>query len=196
MRDAIRVAAQAGDTLGGVVQVVATGLPVGLGSHVQWDRKLDAQLAGALMSIPAIKGVEVGMGFASARANGSVVHDTFHREDERIVRSTNHAGGIEGGMTNGQPLVMQAAMKPIPTLRRPLPSVNLATGEAVQAHAERSDVCAVPAAGVVAEAMVALILCQNILEQFNNNSLPELLLSYRRYMEGAGTVSFREGISS
>ncbi len=131
MRAHIRRAAQAGDTLGGVIQVIATGLPVGLGSHVHWDRRLDGQLAGALMSIPAIKGVEFGLGFAAAGVPGSEVHDALYAEGPRIVRKTNHAGGLEGGITNGEPLVMQVAMKPIPTLSRPLPSVDMSTGGAV-----------------------------------------------------------------
>lgn len=194
MRAFIREAAAAGDTVGGVVQVIATGLPIGLGSHVHWDRRLDGQLAGALMSIPAIKGVEIGIGFAAARLPGSQVHDAFVIDDGHIRRTSNHAGGIEGGMTNGQPLVMQLAMKPIPTLTRPLPSVNLATGEAADAHAERSDVCAVPAAGVVAEAMAAFVIATNILSQFPTNGFPDLLLSYRRFMEDAGTIIAEEGI--
>ena len=178
MRAAIREAAQAGDTLGGVVQVIATGLPIGLGSHVQWDRKLDGQLAGALMSIPAIKGVEVGLGFAAAARPGSQVHDAIYPGDAGIVRWTNNAGGLEGGITNGEPLVVQVAMKPIPTLTRALPSLDLSTGQAVSAHAERSDVCAVPAAGVVAEAMVVFVLASAIIESFGGDSLSEILVRY------------------
>ncbi|MHB9026008.1 MAG: chorismate synthase [Armatimonadota bacterium] len=178
MRALILETGQAGDSLGGVVQVVATGLPPGLGSHVQWDRKLDGRLAGALMSIPAIKGVEVGLGFAAAARRGSQVHDAMFPENGGIVRKTNNAGGLEGGITNGEPLMMQVAMKPIPTLRTPLPSVDIRTGQAVEAHAERSDVCAVPAAGVVAEAMVAFILAETILEQFPADAFAELRVSY------------------
>ena len=180
MRGRIRQAAREGDTLGGIVQVIVTGLPVGLGSHVQWDRRLDGQLAGALMSIPAIKGVEFGLGFDVAQRPGSQVHDALYAEGTRIVRHTNNAGGVEGGMTNGEPLMMQIAMKPIPTLSRPLPSVDLSTGNAVQAHAERSDVCAVPAAGVVAEAMTAFVLTSCIVEQFSADSFRELADAVQR----------------
>jgi len=180
MRERIREAGKAGDTLGGIVQVIATGLPIGLGSHVHGDRRLDGQLAGALMGIPAIKGVEFGLGFQVAELPGSEVHDAIYRDGTRVTRRTNHAGGLEGGMTNGEPLVMQLAMKPIPTLTRPLPSVDLATGEAVQAHAERSDVCAVPAAGVVAEAVCAFVLSSNIVEQFSGDTLGDIQVSYNR----------------
>lgn len=162
---------KAGDTLGGVIEVLATGVPVGLGSYAQWDRRLDGLLAQALMSIPAIKGVEIGLGFEAARLTGSAVHDPFM---PGFVRPTNHAGGIEGGISNGQPLVLRAAMKPIPTLIHPLPSVTLDTGEAVQAHFERSDVCAVPAAGVVAEAMVRWILANALMDKLGGDSLSEL----------------------
>ena len=178
MRDAIRDAGRAGDTLGGIVQLIVTGLPVGLGSHVHWDRRLDGQLAGALMSIPAIKGVEIGLGFAAARLPGAQVHDAMYPAGGRIVRKTNHAGGVEGGITNGEPLVMQLAMKPIPTLVRPLPSVDLATGNAVAAHAERSDVCAVPAAGIVAEAMAAFVIAGAMLARYGGDALPEIRLRY------------------
>ena len=180
MRERIRQAGQQGDTLGGIVQVIVTGLPVGLGSHVHWDRRLDGQLAGALMSIPAIKGVEFGMGFAVAHHPGSQVHDALYADGTRIVRKTNHAGGLEGGITNGEPLVMQVAMKPIPTLSRPLPSVDLLSGCTAQAHAERSDVCAVPAAGVVAEAMAAFVLTSSIVEQFSGDSFQELTITVQR----------------
>lgn len=176
MREAIRQAHRDGDTLGGVVQIVATGVPVGLGSHAHWDRKLDGRLAGALMCINAIKGVEIGLGFGVAHRPGSQVHDAMYPgEKGGVVRRTNNAGGLEGGITNGEPLVMQVAMKPIPTLTRPLPSVDISTGLAVSAHAERSDVCAVPAAGVVAEAMVAHVLAGAVLEKYGGDSLPEIL---------------------
>jgi chorismate synthase len=188
MRAAISQAGANGDTLGGVVQVVATGLPIGMGSHVQWDRKLDGQLAGALMSIPAIKGVEVGLGFAAAHHPGSHVQDAMYPGPRGIVRKTNHAGGLEGGITNGEPLVLQVAMKPIPTLVSPLPSVDLATGQPVSAHSERSDVCAVPAAGVVAEAMVAFVLSASILACFSGDSLDELCVSLARTTERAGRM--------
>jgi chorismate synthase len=171
----------AGNTLGGVVEVIATGLPVGLGSYVQWDRRLDGRLAQALMAIPAIKGVEVGLGFEASRRPGSEVHDPFV---PGFGRPSNHAGGIEGGISNGQPIVLRAAMKPIPTLIHPLPSVYLDTGEAVAAHFERSDVCAVPAAGVVAEAMVRWVLAEALLEKLGGDSLSELREHARSlYME-------------
>ena len=161
----------AGDTLGGVIEVIATGLPIGLGSYTQWDRRLDGLLAQAVMSIPAIKGVEIGLGFEAARRPGSAVHDPFA---PGFVRPSNHAGGIEGGISNAQPLVLRAAMKPIPTLIHPLPSVYLDTGEAVPAHFERSDVCAVPAAGVVAEAMVRWTLAQALTAKLGGDSIAEM----------------------
>lgn len=159
-----------GDSLGGVVEVVVTGLPVGLGSHVQWDRKLDGRLAQAVMSIPAIKGVEIGLGFECAHLPGSMVHDTF---GPGFSRPTNNAGGLEGGVTNGQPLVVRAAMKPISTLRRPLQSVTWPDAEPAVAHFERADVCAVPAAGVIAETMVAFILADALLEKIGGDSFAE-----------------------
>ena len=174
MRVIIDEAKSAGDTLGGVFQVVVTGLPVGLGSHVHWDRRLDGVLGAAVLSIPAIKGVEFGMGFGVAELPGSQVHDAMYPAEGGITRKTNNAGGLEGGMTNGEPLMLQAAMKPIPTLVRPLPSVDLATGAAVSAHAERSDVCAVAAAGVVAEAMVAYTLAAQIIAQYGGDQLAEI----------------------
>jgi chorismate synthase len=179
MIDAIDTAKREGDTLGGVFEVVARGVPVGLGSHVSWDRKLDGRLAGALMSIQAIKGVEIGLGFEAAARPGSVVHDeiTFERDLELgggYGRSSNHAGGLEGGITTGQPLVCRVAMKPISTLMRPLRTVDLRTGEPVDAVRERSDVCALPAAGVVGEAMVAIVLAEAVLEKFGGDSMGEL----------------------
>lgn len=165
------------DTVGGVFEVVVDGLPVGMGSHVHWDRKLDGRLAGALMSIHAMKGVEIGLGFEAARRRGSQVHDPFilGSGNAPLERSRNNAGGLEGGVTNGQPLVCRVAMKPISTLMKALPSVNVVTGEATAAHVERSDYCAVPAAGVVGEAMVALVLADALLEKFGGDSLDELL---------------------
>jgi len=174
MRAAILEASHAGDTLGGVFEVVATGLPVGLGSHVQWDRKLDGRLAQALMSIHAIKGVEIGLGFESARRRGSEVHDPIAYDAPGFTRPTNHAGGLEGGITNGTPLVCRAAMKPIATLRRALPSVDVHTKEPFDAAHERSDICAVPAASVVGEAMVAITLADAVLEKFGGDSIIEL----------------------
>lgn len=178
----IDAAREAGDTVGGVFEVVADGLPVGLGSHVHWDRKLDGRLAGALMSIQAMKGVEIGMGFEAARLSGSQVHDPFEVGDP-IARTRNNAGGLEGGVTNGESLVCRVAMKPISTLMTALPSVNLNSGEASAAHVERSDYCAVPAAGVVGEAMVALVLADALLEKFGGDSLEELLEGLARHRD-------------
>ena len=177
------------DTVGGVFEVVADGLPVGLGSHVHWDRKLDGRLAGALMSIHAMKGVEIGLGFEAARLHGSDVHDPFTfaelsgGEANLLGRTRNNAGGLEGGVTNGEPLVCRVAMKPISTLMKALPSVNVATGEATSAHVERSDYCAVPAAGVVGEAMVALVLAEALLEKFGGDSLEELSDNVARHRQ-------------
>jgi chorismate synthase len=181
----IDAAKRAGNTLGGVCEVIVTGLPVGLGSHVSWDRKLDAQLAAAMMSIPAVKGVEIGMGFGTARVPGSEVHDQISPAPGRtragnVQRVTNNAGGLEGGMTTGEPLVVRVGMKPISTLMRPLDTVDVATGEAAQAVAERSDVTAVPAMGVIAEAMAALVLANAMLEKFGGDSLSEV----RRNLDG------------
>ena len=172
----IDAARAAGDTVGGVFEVLAFGVPPGLGSYVHWDTRLDGRLARALMSIPGIKGVEVGLGFRAAARLGSEVHDEILRDPEGgIRRATDRAGGLEGGVTNGEPLVLRAAMKPIPTLAKPLRSVDLATGEEVPAHRERSDVCAVPAASVVGEAMVALVLAEAVLERFGGDSLGALV---------------------
>jgi chorismate synthase len=182
---AIDAAKYRGDTLGGVFEVVVLGAPVGLGSHVHWDRRIDGQLAQALMSIQAIKGVEIGMGFHSADIPGSEVHDPFFYDgdDERFVRGSNNAGGTEGGMTNGEPIVVRAVMKPIATLMKQLPSVNLTTKEGVPAFAERSDVCAVPAAGIVGEAMVAIVIAQALTEKFGGDSVAEMRANYDAYME-------------
>jgi len=169
-----------GDTLGGVVEVLAYGLPPGLGSHVHWDRRLDAQLAAALMGIQAIKGVEVGDGFLTTTRRGSAAHDELHLADGRIVRASDRAGGTEGGMSTGTVLRVRAGMKPIATIPHALPTVDVATGEAAPAHHQRSDVCAVPAAGVVAEAMVALTLANAMLEKFGGDSVAET----RRNLEG------------
>jgi chorismate synthase len=185
MKEAIHSASHAGDTLGGVFEVVATGVPAGLGSHVQWDRKLDGRLAQALASIQAIKGVELGDGWAAARLSGSRVHDPIHYDGSRreFTRPTNHAGGLEGGMTNGAPLVCRAAMKPIATLRKALASVDVRTKEAFEAAFERSDVCAVAAASVVGEAMVAIVLGDAVLEKFGGDSLRELVRNVTSYRE-------------
>ncbi len=169
----IEAAKKDGDTLGGVVEVVVHGLPVGLGSFTSGDNRLDGQLAAAVMGIQAIKGVEIGDGFESARRRGSRAHDEMYPGTDSVVRSTNRAGGLEGGMTNGQPLRVRAAMKPISTVPRALATVDMATGgEAVAIH-QRSDVCAVPAAAVVAEAMVALVLARAVLDKFGGDSLAE-----------------------
>jgi chorismate synthase len=166
----IDAAKAAGDTLGGIVETVALGLPVGLGSHVSWDRKLDGRLAQALMSIPAVKGVELGLGFEAARRKGSEVHDEIL---PGFDRATNRAGGTEGGMTTGEPVVVRVAMKPISTLMSPLRTVDLTTGGPAQAQSERSDVTAVPAMGVIAEAMIALTLADALMEKFGGDALSE-----------------------
>src|SRR5690349_7856770 len=183
----IDAAKRAGNTLGGTCEVVVDGLPVGLGSHVSWDRKLDGRLGAAILSIPAVKGVEIGMGFQAARVHGSEVHDEISPAPGRtrtgnVRRATNNAGGLEGGMTTGEPLVVRVAMKPISTLMRPLGTVDVATGEAAAATAERSDVTAVPAMGVIAEAMLALVLADAMLEKFGGDSLPEVQRNLDGYL--------------
>lgn len=173
-------AKQHGDTCGGVFEVVALDVPVGLGSFSQWDRRLSARLAMAMMSIPSAKAVEIGAGFAASRTTGSHVHDVLRHSNDRWFHLTNNAGGIEGGVTNGEPLVARVAVKPIPTLAHPLPSVDLATGENIDASRyERSDVCVVPAAGVVGEAMMAIVLVEACIEKFGGDSLDEMLRNYR-----------------
>ena len=175
----IDAAKAAGDTLGGIVEVVARGLPVGLGSHVSWDTKLDGRLAQALMSIPAVKGVELGMGFEAARRKGSEVHDEIL---PGLSRASNRAGGTEGGMTTGEPLTVRVAMKPISTLMKPLATVDLKTGNTAQAQSERSDVTAVPAMGVIAEAMVALVLAHAMREKFGGDALSEMRRNWEGYV--------------
>jgi chorismate synthase len=177
-----------GDTLGGVVEVVVHGLPPGLGSHVHWDRRLDARLAGALMGIQAIKGVEVGDGFDLAATPGSLAHDEIVRQDGLLRRTSGRSGGTEGGMSTGEVLRVRAAMKPIATVPRALRTVDVATGEATVAHHQRSDVCAVPAAGVVAEAMVALVLADAVLEKFGGDSVTETRRNVESYLD---TLRFR-----
>ena len=175
-----------GNTFGGVFEVVAHGLPIGLGSHVHWDRRLDGALAGAIMSIQSVKGVELGLGFAQTRLLGSEVHDVIEGRDPAgaWIHRTNNAGGLTGGITNGQPLVVRGAVKPISTLARPLPSADLVTGEAVEtAHYERSDISVVPAAGVIGEAMVLLTLTSAVLEKFGGDSLAEVQDNLARYVE-------------
>lgn len=178
-----------GDTLGGVVETLVYGLPPGLGTFVHWDRKLDAQLAAALMGIQAIKGVEVGDGFETARRRGSVAHDELERDSNGVVRRlSGRAGGIEGGMSNGDVLRVRAAMKPISTIPKALATVDVATGEAAKAHHQRSDVCAVPAAGVVAEAMVALVIANSVLEKFGGDSLAETKRNLKSYLASIPAV--------
>ncbi|WP_431779614.1 chorismate synthase [Microbacterium aurantiacum] len=171
-----------GDTLGGIVEVLAYGLPPGLGSHVHWDRRLDAKLAHALMSIQAIKGVEVGDGFLTTTRRGSDAHDELFAAAQGITRATDKAGGTEGGMSTGTPLRVRAGMKPIATIPRALRTVDVATGETAAAHHQRSDVCAVPAAGVVAEAMVAIVLADVVLEKFGGDSIGETRRNLEAYL--------------
>ena len=181
----IEAAKKQGDTLGGIVEVIVDGLPIGLGSHVSGETRLDAQLAAALMSIQAIKGVEVGDGFEEARRRGSEAHDEILRDENGVHRATNRAGGLEGGMTNGEQLRVRAAMKPISTVPRALQTLDMATGETATAIHQRSDVCAVPAAGVVAEAMVALVLARATLEKFGGDSVEETkrnVDAYKQYV--------------
>lgn len=172
-----------GDTLGGVVEVLAFNMPPGLGSHVHWDRRLDSKLAGAVMGIQAIKGVEIGDGFQTATRRGSVAHDEIEKDSSgKIVRRTDRAGGTEGGMSNGEILRVRAAMKPISTVPKALDTIDVSTGEAAKAINQRSDVCAVPAAGVVAEAMVALVLAEAVLEKFGGDSVSETRRNYESYI--------------
>lgn len=182
--DAVKVE---GNTLGGICEVVVTGLPVGLGSHVSWDRRLDGRLGQAMLSIPAVKGVEIGLGFETARRTGAEVHDEIEAAPGRtrcghVRRTTNRAGGTEGGMTTGEELVIRVAMKPIATLMRPLNTIDVATGSPALAVAERSDVTAVPAMGVIAEAMAAFVLADAVLEKFGGDSLGELLRNVDAYL--------------
>ncbi|NUS43400.1 MAG: chorismate synthase [Mycobacteriaceae bacterium] len=179
----IEAAKKDGDTLGGVVEVVVEGLPIGLGSFISGAERLDARLAAALMGIQAIKGVEVGDGFETARRRGSQAHDEMRPGPDGVLRSTNRAGGLEGGMTNGEPLRVRAAMKPISTVPRALSTVDMSTGDEAVAIHQRSDVCAVPAAGVVAEAMVALVVAQAVLDKFGGDSLPETQRNIESYLK-------------
>jgi chorismate synthase len=188
MRAEILACSHAGDTLGGVIEVVAIGVVPGLGSYAQWDRRLDGRLAQSAMSVQAIKAVEIGDGWAAASARGSSVHDAITPDGAAYARATNRAGGLEGGVTNGEPVVLRAAMKPLSTLRRALASVDVRTHEATTANTERSDVCAVPAAGVVLEAMLCLTLADATLEKFGGDSMRELLRNlhgYRAQLAGA-----------
>ncbi|MFW5986360.1 MAG: chorismate synthase, partial [Halanaerobiales bacterium] len=172
-----------GDSLGGIIEVRTNSLPVGLGSHTQWDRKLDGRLARAVMSIPAVKGVEIGPAFTNSTCTGAEVHDEiFFSEEKGYYRQTNRAGGLEGGMTNGEPLVIRLAMKPIPTLYKPLKSVDIESKETFEASVERSDVTAVQAAGVVGEAMVSFVLAGAMLDKFGGDSIEETRNNYKRYI--------------
>ena len=178
-----------GDTLGGVVETLVYGLPPGLGSYVHWDRRLDSQLAGALMGIQAIKGVEVGDGFETTRRRGSVAHDEIERDESGIVRrSSGRAGGIEGGMSTGEVLRVRTGMKPISTVPKALATIDVASGEATKAHHQRSDVCAVPAAGIVAEAMVALVIANAVLEKFGGDSVEETKRNLKAYLESIPAI--------
>ena len=176
-----------GDTLGGVVEVLAFNVPVGLGSHTHWDRRLDSKLAGALMGIQAIKGVEIGDGFESARRRGSSAHDEIEKNSSgKIVRRTDRAGGTEGGITNGEILRVRAAMKPISTVPKALDTIDTSTGEAAKAINQRSDVCAVPASGIVAEAMVALVLADAVIEKFGGDSVGEVSRNFKNFISNLG----------
>ncbi|MDY6844078.1 MAG: chorismate synthase, partial [Thermodesulfobacteriota bacterium] len=189
MKDCIDKAHTEGDTLGGIFEVVAEGVPVGLGSHTHWDRKLDTRLSAALMSIQAIKGVEIGMGFDVARHPGSQVHDEIFygrkgsSKKSTFYRKTNRAGGIEGGTSNGEDIILRAAMKPISTLRKPLRSVDIDTKDELTAIVERSDVCAVPACSVIGEAVVAFEIARAFVEKFGGDSIEEIQRNYDSYMK-------------
>ena len=201
MMAAIDEAKSSGDTLGGVFELIATGVPLGLGSHVQWDRRLDGRIAQAIMSINAVKGVEIGLGFALGELKGSEAHDAIEpnpsviegrssslrgaaaRQSLPWQHVTNRAGGIEGGISNGEPVVVRAAIKPIATLANPLPSIDLRSNQPVKARYERSDVCVVPAAGVIGEAMLAIVLADAFLEKFGGDNLKETLANYRNYLD-------------
>jgi chorismate synthase len=188
MMAAIDEAKAKGDTLGGMLEVVATGIPIGLGSHVSWDRRLDGRIAQAIMSINAVKGVEIGAGFALAGLRGSQAHDVIEPGPRSKAKelpwrhAANRAGGIEGGISNGEDIIVRAAVKPIATLASPLPSIDLRSGEKAKAHYERSDICVVPAAGVIAEAMLATVLADACLEKFGGDNLKETLANYHNYL--------------
>ena len=190
IKELIKKTGKSGDTLGGILEVRVEGLPIGLGTHAQWERKLDGRLAQAVMAVQAIKGVEIGLGFEAARRPGSQVHDPIHFEESQrnqpnlgFTRPTNNAGGLEGGMTNGQPLIVRAAKKPISTLAKPLASVNLETKKEDVASYERSDVCAVPAASIIIEAVVAFEIASALVDKFGNDSLAEMQARYQLFLE-------------
>ena len=186
MMSAIDEAKAEGDTLGGIFELIATGIPVGLGSHVHWDRRLNARISQAVASVPAVKGVEIGMGFAISAVRGSKAQDVIQAASRGVPglwqRASNRAGGIEGGMSNGEPIVVRAAVKPIATLGKPLPSVDLRTRKTAEAHYERSDICVAPAAGVVGEAMLALVLAGAMLEKFGGDNLKETMTNYKNFI--------------
>jgi chorismate synthase len=182
----IDAAAERGDTLGGTFRVLARGLPPGLGSYVHWDRKLDARLAMAMLSINAVKGVEFGAGFEGAHRPGSEFHDQIDYSGGRFHHLSNRAGGLTGGVTNGEPIDLRVALKPISTMKKPMQSIDLKTKEKVEAHYERSDVCVVPAAGVIGEAMVGLVLAEAFLEKFGGDSIPEIEHNYQGYLQLIG----------
>jgi chorismate synthase len=188
MMAAIDEAKANGDTLGGIFEVIATGVPIGLGSHVSWDRRLDGRIAQALMSINAVKGVEIGAAFALAELKGSQAHDVIEPGPRSKAKrfpwrhATNRAGGIEGGISNGEDIIVRAAVKPIATLASPLPSIDLRSGKVAKAHYERSDICVVPAAGVIAETMLTIVLADACLEKFGGDNLKETLMNYRNYL--------------
>ncbi len=188
MMSAIDEAKDSGDTLGGIFEVIAGGVPVGLGSHVSWDHRLDGRIAQAIMSINAVKGMEIGAGFALAGLKGSQAHDVIEPSPRSKAKglpwqhATNRAGGIEGGISNGEDIIVRAAVKPISTLANPLPSVDLRSGDKAKAHYERSDICVVPAAGVIAEAMLAIVLADACLDKFGGDNLKETLANYRNYL--------------
>ena len=184
MKEEIDEAARSGDTLGGIFEVIAKGVPPGLGSYSQWDKRMDANLARAIMSVQAVKGVSFGMGFKMAERKGSIVHDEIFYDGKRgFYRKTNNAGGIEGGITNGEDVVIHAVMKPIATLKKPLASANIRTKRSAKATVERADVCAVPAAGVVAESMAALEIANAMVEKFGGDSLVEMMRNYEGYLK-------------
>ncbi len=185
-RDQVEEARKSGDTLGGVFEVVATGLPLALGSYVQWDRRMEAQIGAQFLSLNAIKGVEIGNGFELGRVPGSQAHDEFFPDSKsksRIYRKTNRSGGLDGGMTTGEPLIVRAAMKPIATLMKALSSVDLKSGESKPAHVERSDTCAVAAAAVIGESLLAFVLAESILEKFGGDSVPEILERWSKWVK-------------
>jgi chorismate synthase len=189
MIKAIDKAKEDGDTLGGVFEIITSGVPIGLGSHVQWDQRLDGQIAKAIMSIHSVKGIEIGNGFNLATVPGSKAHDEImpNVKSSKLfwMRPTNRAGGIEGGISNGEPVVVRAAMKPIATLKKPLSSIDLKSKKISKAHYERSDICVVPAGGVIGEAMLAIVLADAMLEKFGGDNLKETLANYGNYLESA-----------